>query len=302
MTTSSRESPASIRFTYSCFSISWFASMPSAKASTAGGATLLRSRPGTQILPTPIASTGRRGRSASSSFCTRVSRSSCHCWGDFGRLVGSSFLRPVSRSAWPYWPPSLPSRAGQACPGKIRGSAHRWLYRMPLTRLGDFSLGMLGALLYTQTRTRRTVERAGAPLAIGAMAAVLALMAWPALLFTGWSWDIAYAIPAAIFIFGLASAPASLPARMLSLPFLVLLGEASYAFYLVHAPAIAFLGGGQWANSVSLTTIALEALTLGAILALAVGLHITFEGPSRTYLRRALSLARKRTGSGGAPA
>jgi len=191
-------------------------------------------------------------------------------------------------------------RAG--LPWEDPGSAHRWLYRMPLTRLGDFTLGMLGALLYAQTRKSKAIERAGAPLTIGAMVAVLALMAWPALLFTGWSWDVAYAIPAAIFIFGLAAAPASLPARVLSLPFLVLLGEASYAFYLVHAPGIDFLGGGQWANSISATTIVLEALTLGAILALAVGLHITFEGPARTYLRRALSLGKKQRRSGDAPA
>ena len=180
-------------------------------------------------------------------------------------------------------------RGWGALPWTNPASAHRWLYYMPLTRLGDFALGMLGALLFVQSRREKWVERIGAPLAIGAMVTVLALMAWPALLFSSWSWDVAYGVPAAAFIFGLASAPTSLPARVLSLPFFVLLGEASYAFYLVHFPAIEFLGGGQWANSVSVTTIVFEALTLGAIIALAVGLHITFEGPARTYLRRILS-------------
>lgn len=186
-------------------------------------------------------------------------------------------------------------RGWGALPWTDAGSAHRWLYLMPLTRLGDFALGMLCALLFVQTYNERWAKHIGAPLAIGAMLTVLAFMAWPALLFSSWSWDVAYAVPAALLIFGLASAPASLPARLLSLPFLVLLGEASYAFYLVHYPAIELLGGGTWANWVSPTAVVFEALTLGAILALAVGLHITFEGPSRTYLRRALSLSRRRT-------
>lgn len=174
------------------------------------------------------------------------------------------------------------------------GSAHRWLYLMPLTRIGDFALGMLSALLFVQTRNARWTERIGAPLAFGTMLTVIAFMCWPALLFTSWSWDVAYAVPAALFIFGLASAPASPLARFLSLPFLVLLGEASYAFYLVHYPAIELLGAGHWVNWMSVTAAVFEALTLGAILALAVGLHITFEGPARTYLRRAFSLRSRR--------
>jgi peptidoglycan/LPS O-acetylase OafA/YrhL len=32
-------------------------------------------------------------------------------------------------------------------------SAHRWLYRTPATRLGDFALGVIGALLYRQNGT-----------------------------------------------------------------------------------------------------------------------------------------------------
>lgn len=181
---------------------------------------------------------------------------------------------------------------GGSLPWEDPDSAHRWLYRMPLTRLGDFTLGILAALLYMQTRERGLLERLGQPLVLGSMLAAVGLMAWPELLFSSWSWDVAYAIPAAVFIFGLASAPASLAARALSLPFVVLLGEASYAFYLVHSPAIGLLGAGQWAGSMSATTVVFEALTLGAILALAVGLHITFEGPARTYVRQALSLKR----------
>jgi peptidoglycan/LPS O-acetylase OafA/YrhL len=173
-------------------------------------------------------------------------------------------------------------------PWEDPGSAHRWLYRMPLTRLGDFTLGILAARLYIQTQGREVVKGLGSPLALGAAIVGLGLMVWPGLLFSSWSWDVAYAIPAAAFIFGLAVAPQGLPARVLSLSFLVLLGEASYAFYLVHAPVIDFLGGGQWGDSASITAVVLEGLMLGLILAMAVGLYMTFERPARTYIRRVL--------------
>ena len=171
-------------------------------------------------------------------------------------------------------------------------SAHRWLYRTPLTRLGDFTLGILAARLYVQTRGNASVARLGLPLTLGAMVATIALMCWSGLYLTPWSFDVAYAVPATIFVFGLALAPLSWPARFFSLPFMILLGEASYAFYLIHFPAIELLGAGKWATGVSATIVVFEALLLGAIVAMAVGLHVIFERPARTTVRRLLRLKR----------
>jgi len=165
-------------------------------------------------------------------------------------------------------------------------SAHRWLYVTPLTRLGDFTLGILAARLYAQTRGHVRLAQVGSVLTAVAGLVIVVLMAWPANLYSAWSWDLAYALPAAVLIFGLAAAPLSLPARVLSIPIVVLLGEASYAFYLVHMPALGFFGAGRWAVATSPTTILYEALTLGAILCLAVGLHVMVERPARLYIRR----------------
>jgi peptidoglycan/LPS O-acetylase OafA/YrhL len=165
-------------------------------------------------------------------------------------------------------------------------SAHRWLYVTPLTRLGDFTLGILTARLFMQTRGHPDLTRIGGPLAFTAGLAIVALMAWPANLFSAWSLDLAYALPAIFLIFGLAVSPLSLPARTLSIPIVVLLGEASYAFYLVHMPALGFFGAGRWAVATSPTTVLYEALTLGAILCFAVGLHVMVERPARLYIRR----------------
>jgi peptidoglycan/LPS O-acetylase OafA/YrhL len=165
-------------------------------------------------------------------------------------------------------------------------SAHRWLYVTPLTRLGDFTLGILTARLFMQTRGHLGLTRIGGPLAFAAGLAIVALMAWPANIFSAWSLDLAYALPAIFLIFGLAVSPLSLPARALSIPIVVLLGEASYAFYLVHMPALGFFGAGRWAVATSPTTVLYETLTLGAILCFAVGLHVMVERPARLSIRR----------------
>ncbi len=165
-------------------------------------------------------------------------------------------------------------------------SAHHWLYVLPMTRLGDFVLGILAARLYIQARDRSQAIKAGAPLAAGAALMILVLMAWPANLYSAWSWDVAYAIPSAAVIFGLAISPKSVPARVLSLPALVLLGESSYAFYLIHQPALEYFGAGRWAVALSPSTVVYELMTLGAIICIAIGLHVSVERPARLYIRR----------------
>lgn len=169
-------------------------------------------------------------------------------------------------------------------------SAHRWLYRTPLTRLGDFVLGILAARLFMTSGHRDWAVRAGRILTPLSLLLILGFMAWPAMFISAWSWDAAYSIPAACLLFGLAVAPGTLPARLLALPTMVLLGEASYAFYLVHDPAISFFGAGGWREDLTLSRVAFEAFALGAILALAVGLHITVEMPLRKRLRGWLSI------------
>lgn len=167
-------------------------------------------------------------------------------------------------------------------------SAHRWLYETPLTRLGDFMLGILAARLYEQTRARPRVARSGGPLAVGAALVILGLMLWPAMYFSAWSWDVGYALPAVLLIFGLAVAPSSAIARLLSLPAMVLLGESSYAFYLVHQQALVYFGAVRWSVDLSITTLLFAAFTMGAIMCLAIGLHMAIERPARLYIRRVL--------------
>ena len=76
-------------------------------------------------------------------------------------------------------------------------SAHRWLYRSPLSRLGDFTLGILAAGFWLRFSAQMKARRqAGSVLTILAIAAMLAFMAMPSNIDSTYSWDVLYAFPA----------------------------------------------------------------------------------------------------------
>jgi peptidoglycan/LPS O-acetylase OafA/YrhL len=178
------------------------------------------------------------------------------------------------------------ANGGSALPWTDPASAHRWLYRTPLLRVGDFSLGILAALLFVLVRQRPDIARIGKYLAIVGALAIVALMSWPAHVFTAISWDSSYVVPVVLLLFGLSVSPASRLTRFLSRPLVVRFGEASYAFYLAQFVIIASFGLGGWRGEFSRRTIVWELLVLGFLLALSVGLHELVEGPSRRAVRR----------------
>jgi peptidoglycan/LPS O-acetylase OafA/YrhL len=172
-------------------------------------------------------------------------------------------------------------------------SAHRWLFRNPFCRLGDFALGILTARLVGSLRG--SAERswrglANAAVALGATA-IVALMCWPAHTRSAPSWDFSYALPATLLIFGLALSPLSLAARALSTKPMLLLGESSYALYLVHYRLLGQIQvaapPGRW--------LIVEGLTAFMLIAMAIGLNVAFERPVRSMLRSVLDpLSRRR--------
>jgi peptidoglycan/LPS O-acetylase OafA/YrhL len=167
-------------------------------------------------------------------------------------------------------------------------SAHRWLYRTPLLRLGDFLLGILAARLFLRLRERAAARGLGSWLMTLGVTSSILLAAQPSLVLTTWSWDAAYALPAAVLILGLALTPRHPLARLLALPPIVFLGEASFAFYLVHKFVIGLTGAGSWSTGVSPAVLALEAMNLGLAVALAAGLHLGIEKPARILVTRLL--------------
>jgi peptidoglycan/LPS O-acetylase OafA/YrhL len=173
------------------------------------------------------------------------------------------------------------------------GSAHRWLYRMPATRLFDFVVGMGTALLVRSVRLRAWV---GATAQAAAVVAFALLMTWPSLTNTAWSWDAAYLPPTAALIWGLAVSPSTVLARVLGSRLMVVAGEASFAFYLFHITLIGRFGIGPYETVWGWTATVLMAFTM--VLVFSVGAHFGVERPAQRWLRRALDRRRPFPSSG----
>ena len=168
------------------------------------------------------------------------------------------------------------------------GSAHRWLYRTPVTRLGDFTLGIIAAWLI---RSGRAAPRLGAiAQAVGAISMV-ALMADPRMLWSTWSWDAAYMVPVVLLLWGLAASPGTWLARFLGSRPMVAAGEASFAFYLLHLPLLGLLhieAPPTWAAWAFIT-----GLMFVMVLLVAVGAHVAIERPAQRWIRRTLDHKRR---------
>ena len=161
-------------------------------------------------------------------------------------------------------------------------SAHRWLYRTPLTRLTDFVVGMVAALL---------VRRARVPVRWGSLAQAcgivlfVVIMSSPSVLFTAWSWDIAYVVPSGLLLWGLAWSPGTPVGRLLASRPMVFAGEASFAFYLFHRPLIQIFSSHPtdvarwWLEAVGLFVV---------VFAVSAGAHILIERPAQRWLRSRL--------------
>lgn len=170
-----------------------------------------------------------------------------------------------------------------ALPMQDPASGHRWLYRTPATRLGDFLLGIFGAVYFLRFAgtDRASVRRWGVVTLLAASMVVL-LLASRKNFHSAFSWDVAYALPGVLLIIGLAMNRETVLSRFLGSPALILLGEASYALYLVHLPAASLHHGTTRGLGYEL---GLYLIFLALIIALSIGLHIAIERPARRWIR-----------------
>jgi peptidoglycan/LPS O-acetylase OafA/YrhL len=175
---------------------------------------------------------------------------------------------------------------GRNIAGADPGSAHRWLYRSPVSRLGDFMLGVLAAAYLLRYRARvQARARAWSAIALLAAAVMLVCMSMPSNIDSTYSWDVLYALIGVGLIAGLAFAPAGPLGRALARPLPVLLGESSYCLYLLQVPV------GQLRLPAAPLDLAgerlLHVLFIGLLVLLAVGLHRSVERPAQRAIRGA---------------
>jgi peptidoglycan/LPS O-acetylase OafA/YrhL len=187
-------------------------------------------------------------------------------------MIGSAayFFTMTTHGEWPLRDPA---------------SAHRWLYRTPVSRLGDFTLGILcAAFLLRFYGVLRQRQRLWSGLIVASIAAILVLMASPSFLDSPFSWDVGYAIPCVLLIVGLSFAPSTLIGRFFGSPLMVLLGESSYCLYLLHIPLRSLIHGG---DTLSLPgQLALYSSFVLLLLATSYGMHLLVERPTQRLIRR----------------
>ncbi len=171
-------------------------------------------------------------------------------------------------------------------------SAHRWLYLMPLTRLLDFSLGMTAAAIFKKFGNVLS-SRSTFSSSIGYLALLIIaiLMVNGKFLHSAYSFDSAYAIPFCFLILSLAINRTSFISTILSYAPLILLGEVSYAFYLIHMP----IGRLLYSKPFFEMNQMFYWFGLIMLIGMAYGLHKIIEVPCRVLLRHLFSVDKTST-------
>jgi len=180
------------------------------------------------------------------------------------------------------WFAADPARA--ALNGFDPASPHRWLYRFPALRFCEFAFGVCLNLVWRRHAAawQSALARSLWGLTGGlAFASVLALMAFVS---PGpFTWTAVYILPFGLLVMALSVLEPRQRIRAASFALLVLLGEASYSFYLVHQ---AFVLPNVFFPERSLLSLL---WTIVYCAALSVGLFTLIETPMRKLITGILS-------------
>jgi len=171
----------------------------------------------------------------------------------------------------------------------------------PLWHLPTFLLGaLLGARFVRRSPAQATAEpRPWVLVTLGGGGLLLALAVFARFIPDPYLHDGALAPLQAMLIYGLASGEGSL-ARLLSSPAMVLLGEASYATYLLHVPLQRWVRLAWERLGFAPGSPAFAAVFLVVLLAASVLVFKTFEDVARRRVRRWLTGPRRQAPDVGA--
>lgn len=168
-------------------------------------------------------------------------------------------------------------------------ASHYWLYRIPLVRLGDFILGCVAARIFMMVKPKPislTEQRIALAATFGSVAAVGLLMSLDLPFLVPYRYDVGYNLFFIIIIYCLARYTSPLK-TFLSSKLMVLLGEASYSFYLLHVFIIG-AGGSRLQTKGDIGTYFYGFLLLVMVCLISLGAYTYIETPMRKYLRRKL--------------
>lgn len=170
-------------------------------------------------------------------------------------------------------------------PATDPSSAHRWLYRNPMTRLPDFVMGMcLAFLIRGATRMRALTANAAQ---LGLVGLVVFMAAWNVNdvgLLRASYYGAIWSIPFGCLLYVLATGGRGILARMLSSRPLMALGLASYALYLTHRPLLPGFRSGVVPGAHGIWAWALVGFILLMTTFVAEGAHRYVEVPARAFI------------------
>jgi peptidoglycan/LPS O-acetylase OafA/YrhL len=156
---------------------------------------------------------------------------------------------------------------------------------------GLFGMGVVAAGLTARLDKLPRVPWGWLSLAAAAVSAVLIRPFVDGVTQDGAMWPADLAVGASIALFFVAASASDriVPARLLALRPVVLLGTFSYSLYLIHAPLVDLVGAclGRW-HAGATATIAAYGLLIPAVVALAYGFYRVFERP---FMSKALRTA-----------
>jgi peptidoglycan/LPS O-acetylase OafA/YrhL len=156
--------------------------------------------------------------------------------------------------------------------------------QFPLTHLLEFVVGIASALWFIRVGSERLAQGRRRALVVTASLAGLTICSWTEPVRPAY---LALVPLFALLVLGLAT-PTSRPAALSARP-LVLLGEASYALYLLHLPAAHLLQMAGWDGALGWVGMAL-------IITASVPVFLWYETPLRRTIRGRLSRLPASTG------
>jgi peptidoglycan/LPS O-acetylase OafA/YrhL len=175
-------------------------------------------------------------------------------------------------------------------PGTLDAAAGGfWLTLMklnPLARLPEFLLGVLLGLVFVRERASATSQRSGAVMALAGAALLVAGFSQGSVIPYPLMHNALLAPASALLVYGLARGGGPL-GQLLARPWLVHLGGASYALYLLQYPVSELVHWMERFVDLSSPTRFLAVL-LALLVPASVAVHRWVETPWRTRVRRGL--------------
>lgn len=211
-------------------------------------------------------------------------------------FVLRSLLRSFGKSAPPaIWVAAAMPWAIELAVALIPHRTAVWTaYVLPPIRLVDFIAGMLLGIAFLRSGPARSKPWRATAFELGALGAIAFAIAISTHVTEALRYSL-FLMPFWALLIAVFVHEAGRVSRLLRRPVFVALGRASFAFYLIHWPLIAVIGG----------TVGWSRPLLGIALALGIGLALSFvlfhtvEEPLRHRLRAALAGRRTRRASAG---